>query len=70
MPAMLAAYLLSIPNKPPISKLITYWGLQTDDVFMLANGAFDAATGLAVDPDLRGQPLSADPRRPGLGDPT
>ena len=49
LPAMLAAYLLSIPNKPPVSKLITYWGLQTDDVFMLANGAFDATSGLAVE---------------------
>ena len=49
MPAMLMAYLLSIPNKPPSSKLITYWGLQTDDVFVLGNCAFNASTGLMVE---------------------
>ena len=44
-PAMLAAYLLSIPHKPPKSKLVTYWGLQTDNMVVLGNGAFDATTG-------------------------
>lgn len=48
-PAMLMAYLLSIPDKPPTSKLITYWGLQTDDVFVLGNCAFNASTGAIVE---------------------
>jgi hypothetical protein len=48
-PAMLAAYLLSIPDKPPSSKLITHWGLQSDDVFVLGNCAFAASTGLPVE---------------------
>ena len=50
-PAQLAAYLLSIPNKPPKSKLITYWGLQSDGVVVLANSAFDAVTGKTVESD-------------------
>ena len=44
-PAMLAAYLLSIPNKPAKSKLITYWGVQTDGVVILGNRAFDTSSG-------------------------
>ena len=44
-PSMLMSYVHSIPEKPQRSKLIASWGLQNDGFFILANAAFDTATG-------------------------
>ena len=47
-PSMLTSYVHSIDDKPQRSKLITFWGLQKDGIFVLANAAFDTATGLLL----------------------
>jgi hypothetical protein len=47
-PSMLTSYVHSIEDKPQRSKLIAFWGLQKDGIFVLANTAFDTATGLLL----------------------
>ena len=37
-----------LPDKPQRSKLIAFWGLQKDGIFVLANAVFDTATGLLL----------------------
>jgi hypothetical protein len=47
-PAMLTEYVLGLPDKPLRAKLIASWGLQKDGIFIMANAAFDTATGLLL----------------------
>ena len=47
-PAMLSEYVLGLPDKPIKAKLVTSWGLQKDGIFIMANAAFNTATGLLL----------------------